>query len=277
MVTLPVVQRPKPTWEHAPVLHHEPLGDRYRALRLQAPKIAISAQPGQFVMLTVARRGEATPALPRPMAVYRRDRGAGTVDVLYGIDGDGTRKLAGFQPGEEILVVGPLGRGFTIDSHIRSVLLLGRGIGTCSLTTVAQDNAARGVDTIAVTSARQEDALIGTETYREFGAKAVYSVTDTDNTSSPDALLATLTEDWDQQPPQLIMVCGSQRLTSLGVELARRWAAELQVSLEAHMACGLGYCHGCASGARSEGEESPLICADGPVFGWRFDEAERVV
>ncbi|MEU5852268.1 dihydroorotate oxidase electron transfer subunit [Saccharopolyspora shandongensis] len=276
LVTLPAVQRPEPVWEHAPVRHHEPIGDRYRALSLQAPKIASTAQAGQFVMLTVARRGEATPALPRPMAVYRRDPEAGTVDVLYGVVGDGTRKLAGFQPGEEMLVVGPLGRGFTIDPHVRSVLLLGRGIGTCSLTTVAQDNAAREVDTIAVTSARHDGALIGAQAYREFGAKSVYEVTDEAGTSSPEALFATLTEDWDQQPPQLILICGSQRLTDLGAELARRWAATLQVSLEAHMACGLGYCHGCASGARSEGDESPLICADGPVFGWRFNETGRV-
>ncbi|MEV0052582.1 dihydroorotate oxidase electron transfer subunit [Saccharopolyspora shandongensis] len=276
LVTLPAVQRPKPTWEHASVLHHEPIGDRYRALRLQAPKIATTAQAGQFVMLTVARNGETAPALPRPMAVYRRDPEAGTLDVLYGVVGDGTRKLAGFQPGEEMLVVGPLGRGFTIDSHVHSVLLLGRGIGTCSLTTVAQDNAARGVDTIAVTSARHHGALIGAQAYREFGAKAVYEVTDEAGTSSPDALFATLTEDWDQQPPQLILVCGSQRLTTLAAELAQRWPAALQVSLEAHMACGLGYCHGCASGARSEGEESPLICTDGPVFGWRFNGAGDV-
>jgi len=40
----------------------------------------------------------------------------------------------------------------------------------------------------------------------------------------------------------------------------------VQVSLEAHMACGLGYCHGCATGTRTADEESPLICRDGPVF-----------
>jgi dihydroorotate dehydrogenase electron transfer subunit len=38
------------------------------------------------------------------------------------------------------------------------------------------------------------------------------------------------------------------------------------VSLEAHMACGLGYCHGCSSGAPGLAEEAPLVCRDGPVF-----------
>nr|WP_239081874.1 hypothetical protein [Streptomyces sp. SID9727] len=38
------------------------------------------------------------------------------------------------------------------------------------------------------------------------------------------------------------------------------------------MACGLGYCHGCATGTRGGPEESPLICKDGPVF--RLDRSE---
>lgn len=271
LVTLPdAANRAAPSWHHAPVLHHEQIGDRYRELRLHAPYIANTVQAGQFVMLTIARPGEATPVLPRPMAVYSRDPEAGTVDVLYGVVGEGTRRLATFEPGEEILVVGPLGRGFRIAPSVQSVLLLGRGIGTCSLTPVAQDNQQRGIETIAVTSARHEGALIGVETFRDFGAATVYAVTDKRRTSHPDALLGRLIGDWDSQPPDLVLSCGSQRLTDLGARLAQRWGAGMQVSLEAHMACGLGYCHGCASGARSEGEETPLICTDGPVFEQRI-------
>jgi hypothetical protein len=38
------------------------------------------------------------------------------------------------------------------------------------------------------------------------------------------------------------------------------------VSLEARMACGIGYCHGCSHGAVGESEEAPLVCREGPVF-----------
>ena len=40
----------------------------------------------------------------------------------------------------------------------------------------------------------------------------------------------------------------------------------VQVSLEARMACGIGYCHGCSHGAVGESEEAPLVCREGPVF-----------
>jgi dihydroorotate dehydrogenase electron transfer subunit len=270
--TLPpaVAPRPRPVAHRAPVLEHHDLAGRYRFLRLYARPIADHALPGQFVMLTVARDGENAPVLPRPMAIYRTDTTAGTIDILYGVVGAGTRRLAGFRTDETMLVVGPLGRWFEIGPDVASVLLIGRGIGTCSLTTVAQSTATTAVTTTAVISARHPVALIGGDLYREFGVRALHEVTDDAGTSSPEALFARLTADLDDAPPELILTCGSERLTRLCQQLAQRWiGSTVQVSVEAHMACGLGYCHGCASGARSEGAESPLICTDGPVFEWR--------
>jgi dihydroorotate dehydrogenase electron transfer subunit len=125
--------------------------------------------------------------------------------------------------------------------------------------------AGTGTEVVVVASGRNEAGVIGAEFYRSHGA-TVYEVTDTAGTSAVDALRRRLTEDLDARPPAQIMTCGSERLAGLCRELAARWGSDVQVSLEAHMACGLGYCHGCASGARAEGDESPLICADGPVF-----------
>lgn len=267
LTKLPSKARPKATAGQYRILDHRPLGDRYMGLTLDAPGIANAAQPGQFLMLTAARRGEKTPALPRPMAIYSTDTNAGSVEVLYGVVGSGTKRLQSFEVSEEMFVVGPLGRSFEIAEGTRRVLLIGRGIGTCSLTTVAQANAERDIETIAVTSAREPSALIGADYYHGHGAK-VYEVTDQQGNSTPEALFATLTADLDENPPTVILTCGSDRLTRLCEDLAGRWQSKVQVSVEAHMACGLGYCHGCASGARSEGDESPLICNDGPVFSW---------
>jgi dihydroorotate dehydrogenase electron transfer subunit len=265
----PAMPRPAPTVHRAEVLVHRPLADRYRLLRLHAPRIAAKTLPGQFVMLTIAHEGQPAPVLPRPMAIYRTDTNAGTVDILYGVVGSGTARLVEFRVGEHMTIVGPLGRWFEIAPGVGSVLLIGRGIGTCSLTMLAQHARSRRVQVTAVASARHPDALIGTDQYRRAGVRVIHEVTDKDATSDLEALYLALTVELDNSPPELIATCGSTRLIGLAERLAGRWAgARVQVSIEAHMACGLGYCHGCASGARSEGEESPLICKDGPVFGW---------
>jgi dihydroorotate dehydrogenase electron transfer subunit len=264
-----------PTWHHAEVLAHQHWTDRYHYLRLAAPSIAQRCQPGQFVMLTAARNGDASPVLPRPMAIYSHDDHA--IEIVYGVLGKGTQLLTGFQPGEQMLVVGPLGRGFQIAPDTDRVLLVGRGIGTCSLTTVAQDNARRRpeIATVAVASGRTSSSVIGGELYRRQGAEYVVEVTDTEGTSSVEQLWNMLTTRLDHRPPQQLFTCGSQRLAQLCVRLAQRWDASVQVSLEAHMACGLGYCHGCATGAGADGAESPLICVDGPVFRLTAADGER--
>ncbi|MHA4819600.1 iron-sulfur cluster-binding protein [Streptomyces aculeolatus] len=267
--------RPAATWHRAPVLASTPHGRGHHFLRLEAPSIARTCQAGQFVMLTAARDADTGPVLPRPMAVYARNPQAGTIDILLGVVGDGTRRLASFQPGERMLVVGPLGQGFRIARGTRRILLVGRGIGTCSLTTVAQECAGTGVEIVAVASGRSADRVVGGDVYRAAGVTRLHEVTDDSGSSEVTRLREMLSEDLDQAPPQQIMTCGSERLARLCEELGRRWAADVQVSLEAHMACGLGYCHGCATGTRSGPEESPLICADGPVFRLAHPDTDR--
>jgi len=245
------------------VLDHHHVADRYWSLRLHAPKIAETAQPGQFVMLTVAQSHENAPVLARPMAIYTSDAASGSIEVMYGVVGLGTTRLTRTIVGATITTVGPLGRGFTIHADSRQILLVGRGIGTCSLTYLAFEAARIGVRVTAVDSARTAHALIADETYRRAGVEHLIQVIDSDGTSAPNAVEATLSQIPGFQPQQ-IFTCGSVRLAKLCGNLGARWDSEVQVSIEAHMACGLGYCHGCATGT-ADGE-SPLICKDGPVF-----------
>lgn len=254
----------------APVVAHAALGPEYRLLTLGASDITTAAVPGQFLMLTVARPGEPAPVLPRPMAIYGRDRAAGTVDVAYRIVGEGTRRLAEWGRGETMVTVGPLGRGFVVPPGTRRILLLGRGIGTCSLTMLAAEAAAAGVLVTAVASARRPDVLIGPASYAAAGVEEVIAVLDTDGSSDTTLLSRRLAANGADEV-EAIYVCGSARLLSLATELAARSEATVQVSLEAHMACGLGFCHGCASGRPGLPVETPLVCTDGPVFRYVSD------
>jgi dihydroorotate dehydrogenase electron transfer subunit len=259
------VDRPRIHHLRAAVTRHVPVGTDHAHLELSAPAIAAEARPGQFVMITVARDGQDTPVLPRPMAIYSIDRAAGVIGIVYTVRGRGTKALRGFAPGEAALhVVGPLGRGFDVPEIPSRVLLVGRGIGVCSLTTVAQC-AVPGTEVLALTSARHTGALVGAEIYRSSGA-TLLEVTDEAGDSAPERVERELLNRLDARPPELIFTCGSNRLATLCQRLAARWGARAQVSLEAHMACGLGYCHGCATAGAVAAGESPLVCQDGPVF-----------
>lgn len=267
-------EQPDPCLVEAPVLANLPITDDYWRITLAARRIAESATPGQFVMLTIAPTGEPAPVLPRPMAIYGWDRVAGTIDVVYRIVGEGTRRLATWAPGESMVVVGPLGRGFSLPARHGTALLLGRGIGTCSLTALASEATARGVAFHAVASARNRGALIGEEAYRAAGASEIILAVDDDGSSAPERLREHLRPLRDRGL-SAIYVCGSNRLLGLAAELAAGIEAEIQVSLEAHMACGLGFCHGCAAGRPGIPHETPLVCLDGPVFRYEVPAANE--
>lgn len=261
-------KEPPPALVDALVVAHDQLADAYWLLTLSAPVIAENAKPGQFLMLTVAGDGESAPVLPRPMAIYAFDREAGTVQVLYRTVGAGTRAMTAFRPGDRMTTVGPLGQGFTLMPGTRSILLLGRGIGTCSLTALSAVAAEQSITIHAVVSARNRELLVGGDFYRQVGAVSVLEVTDTDGSSSVESLRPRLRALLREDPVQQIFVCGSNRLLVLAAQLGDAVRAGVQVSLEAHMACGLGYCHGCSSGYPGMGEEAPLVCKDGPVFAY---------
>ena len=257
------LRRPPAAAVDALVVLNRHLDDRYWLLRLNAPELVL-ASPGQFTMVTVTSNPRRGPVLPRPMAIYDVDSSTGCADIVYSVGGEGTRSLAGFGAGQRLGVVGPLGRGFDLPEAGR-LLLLGRGIGTCSLTLLGRRAAESGRPVTAVLSGRHPGAVVGGDMLRGTSAD-VLDVDDVTGTSRPDALWRRLTARMDSSPPSLVATCGSARLEDLALRLGRRWGAEAQVSVEAHMACGLGYCHGCSTGESGSDVEAPLVCRDGPVF-----------
>ena len=266
--------RAEPALEYAPVLAHVEVAPEHYLTTLQAPRIADRAEPGQFAMLTVARGGEDSPVLPRPMALYDWDAAAGRVRVMYRVFGDGTARMATWPTGEAMAAVGPLGRPFTLAETTRGLLLLGRGIGICSLTALAARARARGVAVHAVVSARRPDAVIAVDDLTRIGA-TVWPVVDTDGSSDVGRLGARLDRLLQDRTVEQVAICGSERLLRLAVEIGRRHDAHVEVSLEARMACGLGYCHGCSTGEKGLAAEAPLVCKDGPVFLARAEPPQQ--
>ncbi|WP_198416017.1 MULTISPECIES: dihydroorotate oxidase electron transfer subunit [Cryobacterium] len=268
--------RPEPVWDDAPVLVHDIVGERYHWLVLATRTIAATALAGQFLMITVPPKGGERILLPRPMAIHRRHPEQGTVEVVYGVAGRGTTALADVAVGERLLVTGPLGRGFefpdaalptaTGAQQARTALMIGRGVGVCAVMGSVEDAARLGLKATVVVSGRSRANLIGLADCAELGAEVI-PVTDDDGSSRMPALAARLRARFDAGPPDVILVCGAGVLARLAAELGAEWGVPVQVSLEAHMACGLGYCHGCAAPVATDpAVEGPLVCVDGPVF-----------
>lgn len=257
--------RSNPTWDLAPIVHASEFAPGIVRFEIYAPTVCRSAHPGQFVMLNFPDT-ERQMVLPRPMAIHRRHPSRGTIEIIVKVFGRGTQSLSELVTGESLFVMGPLGRGFEIPP-VRQALVMSRGIGTCSVMTLGEEFGSRGIDAHFVLSARTPETVIGLEDCAELRL-SWEAIDDQKGNSSVQDLLSSLIQRFDNRPPQAIYSCGSNRLAALALELGERWnASTLQVSVESHMACGLGYCHGCPAEDPVDAiHEPPLVCMDGPVF-----------
>lgn len=270
---LPTGPATPPGIEDGRVLRSRRAGELWR-LDLEAPAVASRARPGQFAMIGVSPDASAAKTLPRPMALYDWDTDEGSVSIVYRVVGAGTSILSRAKPGDTLSLLGPLGRPFDVHGLEGTVLLLGRGIGSCSLLSVAKAASSSGCCVVAVLSARNESAMVASEDFLDAGARVVLAVVDRDGSSRIEHLEARLRALDEVDRLGHVYCCGAERFWPLAGRLAERAPVEIQVAVEARMACGLGYCHGCAAPVTTY-EEAPLVCRDGPCFGWVPDGPRR--
>lgn len=255
-----------PIWGNSRVVQSSKMLGGYHKIEIYSPQLLEKAKPGQFIMLSPPDGQQRKMILPRPMAIHRKHEDRGTFEVIFKKVGVGTAQLAQTQRDENIYVIGPLGNGFHIPASTKGILLIGRGIGICSIAPVAQEAQKLNIDVTALLSSRADSECVGLGDFQEFEAE-ILKVSDDTFSSEIYNVEKLLSDRFSIRKPDAIMVCGSNRLIELASRLGALWGVGVQASLEAHMACGLGYCHGCSLGLVNNGKgEGLLVCSDGPIF-----------
>lgn len=252
--------------QRAAVLSNALINAEYRHLLVRAAPPATGAAPGQFFQLLCPETRGAAPFLRRPMSVYGADAAAGEIGFLYKVTGAGTLGLATLAPGDELDIMGPLGRGFSLDPAWRSIVAVGRGAGLATLGPLAQAAQARGVAITAILSARRPELVVSDALFRSCGA-TVLMVTDAEGTSGPMHVERVLRRLIAEGRCDAFFTCGSARLLQVQQRLAHEFGVPGQVALEQQMACGLGMCFCCVRSFNVGGEiVHKRVCWDGPVF-----------
>lgn len=224
---------------------------------LECPELAAKAQPGQFAQIRLPGH-----ALRRPISICGIDRERGALRFVFQIRGQGTAELAGFQAGDEIEILAPLGNGFPIDPQQRT-LLVGGGIGVPPLLGAAAE---LGENAVAVLGFRNKDAVILEEDFKAAGAKTVIATDDGSYGFHGLVTLPAVEEDFD-----VVFACGPAPMLKAVSALAADRGAPCYLSLEERMACGIGACLGCAVALLKESGDQYYghVCKDGPVFDSR--------
>ena len=263
-------------------------GDQF-ILRVKAPKTAGSALPGQFVHIRVS---EGRP-LRRPISIMLTDPDKGTVDLLFKAIGDGTRELSERKVGESLPMLGPIGRPFDLSDTSKRYVLIGGGVGIPPMIFAADRLAARSSEKAAdvVVFAGSEVAFPFSLRPSQFmlpgiAGNTILGIASLESRGVPSRLasnaemygcyqghvpdlageyLRALTQT--ERARTVLLSCGPHPMLHAVARLSRETGVTAQLSLEEHMACGIGGCAGCVVKTIEDGSEYyRRVCVDGPVF-----------
>jgi dihydroorotate dehydrogenase electron transfer subunit len=242
------------------ILRRDCLAPDVFCLTLQAPRIAASASPGQFVMVRVTDGLD--PLLRRPFSIHRSSAD-GTISLLFKIIGKGTEVLSRRCIGDELDLVGPLGNGFEF-SDDRPVCLIGGGMGIAPLLFLAEHLQSTGrateKDHVLLGACNKDELTPLADEFSDLGY-TVQLATD-DGSIGHKGFIPDLL-DFVLPTVEQVYTCGPHLMMKNVVRQCQQAEVNCQVSLETHMACGMGACLGCTvNGKRG----LVHVCKQGPVF-----------
>lgn len=239
------------------------LADGIVRMTFEDAYIAKHAKPAQFVNVFI---NSETMLMPRPFGVseVKGDQ----VSIIFAVVGKGTEALAAMEPGDDIDVLGPLGRPFTVKNPAHYVLVAG-GLGVPPLICAAQQLAQRDdVETTAVFGYR--DTKFADQIVKPY----VNELVSIDNAhGNVVTLLDQLEADNKltiEGKDTVLLACGPLPMMKAVASWAAKRNLACQLSMEQRMGCGYGNCVLCTI---DTAEGRLKVCTDGPVFtreqlGW---------
>jgi dihydroorotate dehydrogenase electron transfer subunit len=225
--------------------------------------------PGQFAMLAAAERwgggADERPFLPRAFSVARR-HDDGTLDFLLEDVGPGTNRLAELGPGDDVWLLGPLGRGFAPPREDRRAVLVGGGVGIAPLA-ILQD--ALGPATLTLLGFRDADHAEGAKLLErprvatDDGSVGHHGlVTELLAAEIGSAVRSSQARTSGRRHVE-VYACGPPPMLEAVRALCAEHDIPAQLALESGMACGFGACFGCVVPTR---DGYVRLCVDGPVL-----------
>jgi len=227
-------------------------------LRIEAPEIAASARPGQYVMV-LCGEGHGMP-LRRPLSVHRICLDSGCIELLFAVVGRGTQWLAERCKGDSIDLFGPLGTGFEIHPSSGNLLLVAGGIGIAPLVALADEAVSDGHPVTLLTGDRTAERICPGHLLPS-GIKII--VATEDGSLGQKGMITDLLPEFIPEADQ-IFACGPLPMYRSMAEKVNEFGDKtVQVLLETVLGCGVGACLGCSIETRAGRK---LVCKDGPVF-----------
>lgn len=199
---------------------------------------------GQFYML---RAWNIYPLLSRPISIH--DINHDSISFLYRRVGEGTHLLSKLKAGDEINLQGPYGNGFP--KLEGKIAIIGGGIGIAPLHYTAKEISLRKeTERLDIYLGFREEAFL-IEAFKKLANEVHIDIG------------GNVTDLIDPNKYDYILTCGPDGMMREVYRRSKNSSAKVFVSIEKHMACGIGACLVCTCETKSGNKK---VCKDGPVF-----------
>lgn len=246
--------------DNVKVLSNKQVVGQIYKLIFESDTIANSAVPGQFVHIRCS--GSTDPLLRRPFSINNVD--GKLVSIIYQVKGAGTRYMS--RATGLLDVMGPLGNGFTTSKGSKCLVVAG-GIGIAPMNFLIRRLIEQKNTVTLLYGCFTQDLLALAEDTSQICDETYYATDD--GSAGTKGLVTDL--DIDYSAYDIIYSCGPEGMLDLVSKKALLSEVRCEVSLERHMACGIGACLGCVCSLKEGHSESNYsrVCLDGPVYDSR--------
>lgn len=254
------------------------LAESIYLMDIEAPRVAKSCYPGQFVIVKMDEIGE---RIPLTICDYNAEKG--TVTIVFQTLGESTKKMAEYEKGQFFEdFVGPLGQPSDLvhenieELKKKNIIFIAGGVGTAPVYPQVKWLHENGVNVDVIVGAKSKDCII-LEDEMKVVCKNLYIATDDGSYGYKGLVTNLLKELIDNEGKKYdhVVAIGPMIMMKFVAKLTEEYEIKTIVSLNPIMVDGTGMCGACRV---TVGGEVKFACVDGPEFDGHlvnFDEAMR--
>ena len=259
------------------ILNAKDLSSNIFLMEVEAPRIAKSCLPGQFIIAKVDEKSERI-----PLTICDYDREKGTITIVVQRIGAGTIKMGRLQTGDYFRdFTGPLGKPSELvyenveDLKKKKIVFIGGGLGTAPVYCQVKWLHEQGVTPDVIIGAKTKDILILEE---EMAAASNLHIATDDGSYGFKGMVTGCLEDLVKNQGMNFDLC-----VSIGPMIMMKFVCKLTeeldiptiVSMNPIMVDGTGMCGACRLVVDGKVK---FACVDGPEFDGHkvdFDQAMK--
>ena len=239
------------------IVSKKQFSEKVFCMEIEAPLIAKSRKPGNFVIVRVDKHSERM-----PLTIADADIQRGTITLVIQEVGMSSTKLCRKEAGDTIEdLVGPLGNPTHIENFGTVICACG-GLGAAPMLPIIRGLKAAGNRVLSVIAGRTAELVIMEDEIRK-SSDEVIIMTDDGSKGEKGVVTVGIEKFCQQEHIDKAFAIGPPIMMKFSCLMTQKYGISTDVSLNTIMVDGTGMCGACRL---TIGGKTKFVCIDGPEF-----------